>query len=125
MQQHVKQIPAYLLALVFVAFGFMYFLKMMPAQPEMNDMQKSFFAAIGTNGYMDTIKVLEVLGGILLSFPKTRAMGLCIIVPIVVNIFLYEIFIAKAPGIGIALLVVSALAIYFNKEKFSGIIGKV
>jgi putative oxidoreductase len=125
MQKHVKQIPVYLLALVFIAFGLMYFLKMMPVQPEMNDLQKGYFTALGSTGYMDFIKALEVIGGILLILPRTRGIGICIIVPIVVNILCYEVFIEKAPGIGIALIVLSALAIFFNKEKFAGILGKV
>ncbi len=124
MQQHLKQIPVYLLALVFIAFGMMYFLKMMPDMPPPNDLQKGFFGSVGATGYMDVIKVMEVLGGLMLIFPRTRAMGLCIIVPIVVNIFFYEIFIAKEAGIGIALIVLSALALYFNKEKFASVLGK-
>jgi putative oxidoreductase len=125
MQQHVKQIPVYLLALVFIAFGMMYFLKMTPKMPEMNDLQKNFFGSVGSTGYMDVIKVLEVLGGLLLVFPRTRGIGLCIIIPIVVNIFLFEVFIAKSVGIGAALMALSAAAVYFNKERFAGILGKL
>jgi putative oxidoreductase len=72
--------------------------------------------------YMTTVKVLEIIGGVLLLFPKTRAIGICIIVPIVVNILLFEIFIAKSVSIGAALVVLSILAIYFNKEKFASML---
>lgn len=122
MQQHVKQIPAYLLALVFIAFGMMYFLNMMPDPGPMTDLQKGFFGAVGGTGYMNLIKALEVIGGVMLIFPRTRAMGICIIAPIAVNILCYEVFIAKEAGIGIALVALCVLAVYFNKNSFAGIL---
>jgi hypothetical protein len=39
-----------------------------------------------------------------------------------VNILIFELHIAKQPGIGVALVVVTALAMYFNKEKYSSIL---
>jgi uncharacterized membrane protein len=124
--QHVKQIPVYLLALVFIVFGLNFFMNFMPMPTEMPELQKKFMGVMAMESkYMTAIKVLEIIGGLLLLVPSLRGLALCIIVPIVVNIFFFEIFIAKAPGIGIALLVISALAIYFNKEKFAGILPKV
>lgn len=117
-----KHIPAYLLAFVFVVFGLMYFLKLMPVPPITGD-QLSFMTLFGGSGYMTFIKVLEVVFGLLLIFPKTRALGLLLILPIVVNILCFEVFIAKQPGIGVALLIVNLVGIYFNREKYQSIIG--
>jgi hypothetical protein len=39
-----------------------------------------------------------------------------------VNILLFEVHLAKEPGIGVVLVVVTALAIYLNKEKYSSIL---
>jgi hypothetical protein len=39
-----------------------------------------------------------------------------------VNILIFELHIAKQPGIGVALVVVTALAMYLNKEKYSSIL---
>jgi putative oxidoreductase len=116
-----KQIPAYLLGALFTVFGLMYFFKMMP-EPKLEGLPLDYMKVMGASKYMDVIKALEVIGGILLLFPRTRGIGICIIVPIVVNIFLFEILIAKEPGIGIALLIVSALAIYFDKDRFGRIL---
>jgi putative oxidoreductase len=116
-----KQVPVYLLAAVFIIFGVMYFLKMMP-EPKLEGNPLEFMKLMGGTGYIDVVKVLEVLGGLLLLFPRTKGMGLCITTPICVNILLYELCIAKEPGIGIALVLLSALAIYFNKERFKGIL---
>jgi putative oxidoreductase len=118
----VKQIPFYLLAIVFVVFGAMYFLHMMPEPKDMTDNMKSFITLFGGTGYMNVIKALEIIGGLLLLLPKTRAMGMCIVAPICVNILLFELLIAKQPGIGIALVLLCVLAIYSIKQKFAGVI---
>jgi putative oxidoreductase len=118
----VKHLPAYLLALVFIVFGANFFLQFMPMPPLAGD-QLSFMTLFGGSGYMALIKVLEIAFGVLLVFPKTRALGLLLILPIVVNILCFEVFIAKQPGIGIALLIVNIIGIYINREKYKGIIG--
>ncbi len=124
MQQHLKQIPVYLLAVVFFGLGGLgYFLKLLP-EPKLEGLSLDYMKVLGGSGYMTAIKVLELIGGLLLFIPRTRAIGLCIIVPIAINIFFFEIFIAKEVGIGAALLALSAAAIYFNKERFAGILGK-
>ena len=118
----VKQIPAYLLGALFVFGGAAYFLKFGPGPPPMSGDPATFMTLFGSTGYMTTIKVCELLFGILVLIPKTRALGLLLLAPIVVNILLFELHIAKAPGIGIALVVVTAMAMYFNKEKYSSIL---
>jgi putative oxidoreductase len=117
-----KQIPAILLGLLFAVFGVMYFLKMMPAPPDMKGDMATFMSLFGSTGYMTVIKVLEVAIGLLLLLPKTRALALLLIAPITVNILLFEVCIAKAPGIGVALVLVNAIGIYLNREKYWGIL---
>ena len=116
-----KHIPAYLLAFVFVVFGASYFLKFIP-MPALTGDPLTFMTLFGGSGYMTLIKILEIAFGLLLLLPKTRALGLLLILPIVVNILCFEIFIAKQPGIGVALLIVNLVGIYFNKEKYQGIV---
>ena len=120
--KYTKQIPAIILGILFVAFGLAFFFKLMPEQPNLNDNEKSFFGLFMTTGYMTFVKVLEVAFGILLLVPKTRALGLILIAPIIVNIAAYEFLIHKAPGIGLALLVLNAFGIYLNREKYMSII---
>lgn len=116
-----KQIPAYLLGALFVFGGAAYLFKFAPEQP-MTGNPETFMKLFGGTGYMTTIKVCELLFGLLVLIPKTRALGLLLLAPIVANILLFELHIAKAPGIGVALVVVIALAMYFNKEKYSSIL---
>jgi hypothetical protein len=118
--QIAKHIPAYLLGALFLFAGANHFLHLTPMPPMTGD-PATFMALMGGSGYMDIVKVLEVLIGILLIVPKTRALALILIAPIVVNILLFEVCIAKAPGIGVALVLVTAVGIYLNREKYTSI----
>ena len=117
----VKQIPAYLLGALFVFGGIIYLFKFAPEQP-LTGNPETFMKLLGGSGYMTIIKMCELFFGILVIIPKTRALGLILLAPIVVNILLFDLYIAKTPGIGIALVVVNALAIYLIKEKYSSIV---
>ena len=118
----VKQIPAYLLGALFVFGGVAFLFKLASEPPPMTGDPETFMKLFGNTGYMTTIKVCELLFGILVLIPKTRALGLLLLAPIVANILLFELHIAKQPGIGVALVVVLVLAIYFNREKYSSIL---
>jgi putative oxidoreductase len=117
----VKQIPAYLLAALFIFGGASYLFKFAPEQPLTGNALK-FMELFGSTGYMTTIKVCELVFGILVLIPKTRAFGLILLAPIAVNILLFELHLTGAPGIGIACVVLTALAIYFVKEKYASIL---
>ncbi len=117
-----KQIPAFLLGAMFIFGGATHLFKFGPTPPPMTGDPATFMQLFGSSGYMTIIKVCELLFGILVLIPKTRALGLILLAPIVVNILLFELVLAKAPGIGVALVVINALAIYFNKEKYASII---
>ncbi|MCU0469079.1 MAG: DoxX family protein [Arcicella sp.] len=119
-----KQIPTYLLALAFLVFGLNYFLQFFPIPaPENPDSNSAKYMGLMMNsGYMKFVKVLEVVGAVLLFIPRTRALGLCVIVPIVINIFAFHAFIDGSPTDAIVWIVLSALAIFFNKEKFSSLL---
>jgi putative oxidoreductase len=99
-----------LLGLVFLVFGLDYFLHFMnPQTPELPDPAMQFIGALAPSGYFKFIKVLEVVGGLLLVTGLFVPLGITILTPIIVNIVLFEVYLAEKPGIGIALL---ALAVF-------------
>ncbi len=116
-----KNTPAFLLALVFIVFGSNYFLNFIPNQPMPGD-AGTFIGLLFSTKYLLVVKVLEIVIGLLIVFPKTRALALLLIAPIVVNILLFEVLIAKMAGIGIVLILLNAIAIYQLKEKYLTII---
>jgi hypothetical protein len=119
----VKNIPAYLLGIVFLVFGLNFFLHFMPtpsATP--TGAVKDFMSAIYPTGFLTFVKVIEVGAGLLLLINKTRALALILIAPIVVGITAYEVFIAHQPGLGVILLILNAIGIIVNKHKYLPIV---
>jgi putative oxidoreductase len=115
------QIPAYLLGALFVFGGAAYLFHLVPDQPMTGD-SETFMKLFAGTGYMTTIKVLELIIGLLLFIPKTRALAFILLAPIAVNILLFELHIAHAPGIGVAVVVLNAIGIYLNRDKYMSII---
>jgi hypothetical protein len=75
-----------------------------------------------SSGILKVVKVLEVIGGALILIPGKRALGLTILTPISVNILLFELCLAHQPGVGIALMVLSAIIAYQEKDKFKALL---
>ncbi|HRV82854.1 MAG: hypothetical protein H6829_07145 [Planctomycetes bacterium] len=115
MTRYLPTVVAALLGLAFVAFGLMFLLDMVPPQepPPEGSPTALFMGAMFPTHYLHFVKVLEVLGGLLVAIPRTRNFGLLILVPIVVNILAFHIFIAKGQGLlEPPLLIIVALVAY-------------
>lgn len=67
--------------------------------------------------FMIIIGVLEVLAGLLLIIPKTRLLGSIILIPVILNIFLFHLIIDNRPHelveTGIPLLVNVIIFMYY------------
>lgn len=72
---------------------------------------------------MPLIAVAELLGGILIIFPKTRALGVLIVFPVMVGVLLTHVFVAPS-GLPIALVLWAILIwiIIDNKDRYLPII---
>ncbi|MBK1854528.1 hypothetical protein JO972_06135 [Verrucomicrobiaceae bacterium 5K15] len=113
-----KQLPniaGALLGLAFLLFGlnhFFHFLKM-PSGGESGPHTVAFFTAISQSGYLDFLKVMEILGAILVVIPKSRNWGLLILGPVVINIIAINLFI-KGHGAVFAppVIIIAALSAY-------------
>jgi len=72
---------------------------------------------------MPLIAVAELLGGILIILPKTRALGVLIVFPVMVGVLLTHIFVAPS-GLPIALVIWAILIwiIIDNKDRYLPII---
>jgi putative oxidoreductase len=114
---------------MFVAFGLMVLLHLVPDQPLPEGSPAAMFmGAFGPTGYMTFIKVLEVLGGILVAIPRTRNLGLLILGPIIVNILAFHIFIMKGEGLAkppiVPIIVIMALyLLWCGRREFAGLAG--
>jgi len=112
--RHLPNIAAAFLGSAFVAFSTIYFFKLvnMPPPPE-GSPAALFMGALYPTGYLDFVKTLELIGGILLAIPLTRRIGLLILGPIIVNILAFHGFITKGAGLfDPPIVIIVALALY-------------
>lgn len=95
----IAHLAAALLGFIFTVIGLNYFFQFfaMPAPPA-DSPPAAFLGAMIASGYFGVVKALEIIGGILVAVPRTRSVGLLILGPIVVNILLFNIFLAKGAG---------------------------
>lgn len=119
--QIVKNIPVYLLALIFLVFGSNFFLHFINMPGPTGD-AGTFIGVIYKTEFLRLVKTLEVIFAIMLIVKPVRALALLLIAPISINILLFEIFIAHQPGMGILLVLLNAAAIFLDKEKYMGIV---
>lgn len=115
----VKTILFALFGIAFIIFGANKFFHFMP-EPVLTAEQKlNFEAFMRLKWLMPLVGSMEMLGGLLAIFPKTRALGAIIIFPIMVGIVLYN-FTMDASGIPIASVfaILNLWLLFDNREKY-------
>jgi hypothetical protein len=121
MKKVLDLLPSILLGALFLYGGLSYFLPMGGVLPFSGD-AASYFKFLGSSGIMKVVKVLEIIGGVLLFIPGRRALGLTIIAPIVVNIFLFELCFVREVQISFITIILSAIIAYQQKDKFKALL---
>ena len=119
----VLNILAILFGLMMILFGLNKFLNFIP-MPEMTQEQMDMFAAFGKISWlMPLVGAAEVLGGLLVAIPKTRALGAIVILPVMVGILLHNLFIDQS-GLMIAgvMAAINAWMIGANCGKYQTLI---
>lgn len=111
---------ALLFGLMFINGGLNKFFNYIPPPDNMPEkMQKTFAAFMEIGWLMPLIAIVEIIGGILIIFPKTRALGALIVFPVMVGILLTHI--VQDPGnlpIALVLSAILAWIIFDNKDKY-------
>jgi len=103
-----------LVGLSFTVISGSYFL-MPPREPSgLPENAVKFIGSMVATNYFDVVKVLELLGGLLLLSGRLTPLGLVILVPVTVNIALWDIFMLKlsAPPGGLILLALEAFVMW-------------
>jgi putative oxidoreductase len=111
-----------LVGLPFLVLGLDYFLKVltMPA-PSLPENATKFATALAASGYMDAVKVLEVVGGALVLSGRLAPLGLVLLTPVAVNIALFEIFLLGQPGLGLVLVGLCFFLVWAYRSHFAGV----
>ncbi|MDB4354070.1 hypothetical protein N9Z02_02085 [Akkermansiaceae bacterium] len=112
-----------LLGFAFVVFGLNFFLKFIPMKEGVPpDAAKMFMGAIAPTGFLAMVKVLEAVAGLALLSKRFAPVGLVILGPILANILLYDIFLARAFNPLVAVLIVmEVFLIWAYRKNFASV----
>ncbi len=126
--KHLPAIAGALLGLLFIAFSLMVLLHLGPTPPSPPEGSPAghFMAAFAPTGWLTFVKICELLGGILVAFPKTRNFGLLLLGPIIVNILAFHVFaMGGAMLLDPVLITIVALAgylLWIERRAFAGLL---
>ena len=115
-----------LTGLMFINAGLNKFFQYMPVPKDMPDkMVKAGMAFAEIGWLMPLVGTFEVIGGLLLIIPKTRALGAVVLVPILTGILLANISMAPS-GLPIVFAMIAILAwvIIENRAKYLPMVQK-
>lgn len=124
MKKKILFVLSLLLGLVLMNSGLSKFFNYMPMPEDLpENVMKDNEALMEISWLLPLIGVAELLGGILIIIPKTRALGVLIIFPVMVGVLLTHIFVAPE-GLPIALVIWAILIwiIIDNKDRYLPII---
>lgn len=115
-----------LTGLMFINAGLDKFLHYMPIPQDMPEkMIKAGMALMEVGWIMPLTGAAEILGGALLIFPRTRALGALVLIPVLAGILLTNIMMAPS-GLPIVAVILAVIgwAMYENRAKYLPLIGK-
>ena len=118
-----KLIIRILFGLMLVIFGLNKFLQFMP-MPPMPEAAGVFMTALVTSGYlMVVVALVEIAAGVLLLVNKYQSLALVIVFPVILNAFLFHLFL-DLPGIGGAAfaMAMNIFLFFANKESYKSIL---
>lgn len=115
----IKTILCVLFGLMFINAGLDKFFHYMPV-PELTPEQLKLYEAIGTLVWLlPLVATIELLGGLLFIFPKTRALGAIVILPVTVGIVLHNaVFMPSGLSIAGVLFLINIWMIADNWDKY-------
>lgn len=120
MKQKILNILSILFGLMMLNGGLNKFLNYIPVPDDLPEpIMKDTMAFMEISWLMPLVAVAEILGGVLLMIPRTRALGALVIFPVMVGILLTHIFVEPS-GLPIALILWAILlwAMWENREKY-------
>lgn len=121
----VKFIISLPFGLMFINAGLNKFLNYMPMPKPTPEQMKVFEAFNQLYWLMPLVGAVEIVGGLLFIFPKTRALGAIIILPVMVGIILHVFTLDKSTmGMSIAgvLFLINLWMIIDNKDKYKALV---
>ncbi len=111
-------------ALLFILYGASKFYAFMPVPPVRPE-ASLFISAVVATGYLwRFVGLIEIAGGIMLLFPRTRLAGALLLLPIIANIVPYLWLLARNPPgyvMGAFLLTTEAVILWGARERLRSV----
>lgn len=118
-----KFILCLLFGLMFINAGLDKFLHYMPIPPMEPELVKVGEAFMTISWLMPLVAIVEIVGGLLFIFSKTRALGAIMILPVMIGIMLHNaVYMPSGLAIAGILFLINLWALYDNKHKYQSII---
>ncbi|WP_159472151.1 MauE/DoxX family redox-associated membrane protein [Chryseobacterium sp. 18068] len=121
----IKLIICFLFGLMFINAGLNKFLNYMPMEKPTPEQMELFAAFEKIFWLMPLVGAVEIVSGLLFIFPKTRALGAIVILPVMVGIVIHVFTMDQSPiGMSIAgvLFLINIWMIIDNKEKYRALL---
>lgn len=124
MTSKIFNVLSILFGLLLINGGLNKFLNYMPVPEDLPEaLLQDNVAFMEIAWLMPLVGIAEVVGGIFILFPKTRALGALIVFPVMVGVLLTHIFVAPE-GLPIALVIWAILLwiLYENRTKYAPLV---
>ncbi|WP_437918469.1 DoxX family protein [Sphingobacterium sp. LRF_L2] len=119
----VKFILSLLFGLMFINAGLSKFFHYMP-MPELSPEQMEVYQAFEKLKWITPLAgIVEIIGGVLFIFPKTRALGAIVIFPVMIGIVAHNYtFEPSGLTIAVPLLLINLWVIFDNRSRYRKLI---
>jgi uncharacterized membrane protein YphA (DoxX/SURF4 family) len=111
-----------LLGLAFIVFGLNAFYHFIPMKDPPTGLAGDFMKVMFESHYYYAIAVLQIAGGVLCLTGLFTPLGLTLLVPVIVNILLFHIFLErKGLPIAIGVSVCALFLVFVHRAAFAGL----
>jgi len=118
----VALIARILLGLIFLVFGLNGLHPFLPMPPLPSGTAGQFIGALFQSHYVYVVSALQVAGGVLLLVNRYVPLGLVLLGPVIVNIFLYHLLMdPKGLPLAIVVVILWAIVALRHRQYFSGL----
>ncbi|TVR41248.1 MAG: hypothetical protein EA394_06400 [Bacteroidia bacterium] len=112
-----ENIIIYLFAALYLVFGLNFFFDFLP-MPALEGNELAYFTLLGATGYMTAVKILELVVAAMLLFNFRRPLAYLLILPVSVNILMYDVFIANTLMLGLPMVLMNVFLIYRKRSQY-------